>query len=278
MTLSFLECEINFSCEFESESFSFVRQTLELKNFSYYLAEYHALPGEHLTFFMLRVLRDQSVKLRRLAWRCPNLTRRKLMINCKCFVWLLTNLDFLLCKEEGAVVLEGFSQTATHVVEEIEKDEGFILEEDEGQTELSPFARSFFDVPQECCGCQTEESTLDYEGSFLKTLLIVNSSILSSHLHNFLASLEEEKHYYDDGNMLNSAVLQDSVDQSFHFDSYLTHCTDLEYLNQFLFALCILMTRRCVSCVCCNVLNDIATSSFVGSVKFKELLLDVECQ
>jgi len=268
-----LKREINFQSEFESECFSFVEQTLDLRHFIFLVKE-RLFPDVDFQDYQLLTFRGQIKKLRKLLllYFPTNETDKLhyLKISNTCFTWLLKNLDFILTLNGG--VLEYNNERAeAKFDQEFELDHGIRMMNIE-RIKASPFSMRIHDgYGDETCDCyQIGRSCLGQEGFFLFSILNDlqedhEAHFLKEDLQTFVEAIDEWKEGRGStGQELELKMVSELMDDHFDWETYLelVDSSDQAFLlNEFLFSLCLLVTRRTFLRPCCSVSRALHKSS-----------------
>jgi len=276
--------------DFEKESFSFIRQLVDLRNFCVRVIDFEEEYDQVQVAYMMRITRDQCVKLRKFLLSDQSNygereKRERLTVCSKCLIFVLTRLNFLFTKLDGVESFNGFSQAETRFIEEYQRDEGLYLDYEDRAEErenLSPFARSISNVSDEPCSCDAPRRALEHEGAFFRVLLEQrpSSKPLKKCINdfcNFLDKIAEEKSVLDSGDFVCPKKVSFHLTWQFNFDGYFKLCKNSEeddLLNQFLLALCLLLTRRTFFYACCSAREEIARTSVRLELQHAELFSD----
>jgi len=271
--------------DFERESFSFVRQLVDLRNFAVRYIETEDEYEEFQISYMMRMVRDQSVKIRKLFLEQRDscsvaVQRERLEVSSKCLIFILERLDFLYLKLDGVQTFNGFSQAETRFHEEYQRDEGMVLDLGNFQERdnLSPFARSFAHVPDEPCACMSNRPPMDHEGVFLKTMLCAKPDLsYVRHFDRFLREISKLKEKLGQGDYVPPKSVHKLLLKHFNFNKYMRDCKDVrkdDLLNQFLLAFCLLLTRRVFYYACCATKTSICRTSLRLDLRYNELFSD----
>jgi len=265
---------INFEDNLQSECFSFVREIIDLRNYII-LVKRELYPHLQIEDFLIRNFRGQVEKLRKTVVLNSLSSSEKnidfIRLNCLCFITILKRLSLLLDGKDYLLTLNFPNTAETRLHEEFQDDEGVILEES-----TSPFSlRTWnYDFHEEC-DCADALPGMQQEGKFIESIYDDERHPWQNDLKRFIDSMESAKNELSGAaDCLEFQVIHEKLFEHLNFEKYYHEVNNLQevnFLNLYLFSLCIWVTRKAFRCKECQIVSSLEQASLFEASEYVSL-------